>query len=71
LREHPETLAKIETAVRARANLIKTAASSDSESSSEESGVKSLPGATQVLPSSQSTPAKTGRRGAGATATAE
>ncbi|WP_397601375.1 recombinase RecA [Silvanigrella sp.] len=71
LREHPETLAKIETAVRARANLIKTAAASDSENSSEESGVKSLPGASQVLPSSQSTPAKPGRRGAGATATAE
>ena len=70
LREHPETLAKIEAAVRARANLIKTGASSEDNSSSDETSVKSLPGASQALPSSQTT-SKPGRRGAGAAATAE
>jgi recombination protein RecA len=69
LREHPETLAKVETAIRARANLIKAQASSESDSS--EDAVKSLPGASQALPSSTNTPSKPGRRGAGATATAE
>lgn len=68
LREHPETLAKVEAAIRARANLIKTASA---ESESAEESVKSLPGASQALPSSSSTPSKPGRRAAGATATAE
>ena len=36
LREHPETLAKIENAVRARANLIKTTSSAEAEA--EEAG---------------------------------
>lgn len=64
LREHPETLAKIETAVRARANLIKTAVA---EADGEDSTVKSLPGAAQALPSAatqQNT--KPGRKGAAA-----
>lgn len=70
LREHPETLAKVEAAIRARANLIKTQASSENDSTEE--AVKSLPGASQALPSSSSTTiSKPGRRGAGATATAE
>lgn len=73
LREHPETLTKIETAVRARANLIKTGgtASESDSASSDDASVKSLPGASQALPSAQATPSKPGRRGAGATATVE
>lgn len=63
LREHPETLAKIETAIRTRANLIKT--NSTPENDSAEETIKSLPGATQTLP--PSTPSKPGRRSMGAT----
>lgn len=68
LREHPETLAKIENAVRARANLIKTASSAEAEA--EEAGVKTLPGAAQALPSSAPTSQNTkpGRKGAAASA---
>lgn len=68
LREHPETLAKIENAVRARANLIKTASSAEAEA--EEAGVKTLPGAAQALPSSTPTSQNTkpGRKGAAASA---
>lgn len=70
LREHPETLAKVEAAIRTRANLIKTQPSSESDSVEE--SVKSLPGASQSLPSSaNNTPSKPGRRSAGATATVE
>ncbi|WGL59870.1 recombinase RecA [Pigmentibacter sp. JX0631] len=66
LREHPETLAKIENAVRSRANLIKTASSAESDA--EDSTVKSLPGAAQALPASSSPQqtAKPGRKGAAA-----
>ncbi len=70
LREHPETLAKVEAAIRTRANLIKTQPSSESDSVEE--SIKSLPGASQALPSSaNNTPSKPGRRSAGATATVE
>ncbi|WP_186644430.1 recombinase RecA [Fluviispira vulneris] len=65
LREHPETMAKIEAAVRARANLIRTPATADETS---EDSIKSLPGASQALPS---TPTKPGRRSAGASVSAE
>ncbi|WP_148697489.1 recombinase RecA [Silvanigrella aquatica] len=65
LREHPETMAKIEAAIRARANILKTGSSAENDAS--EDSVKSLPGTSQALPSAT----KSGRRGAGATATAE
>lgn len=66
LREHPETLAKIENAVRSRANLIKTAGASESDT--EDSSLKSLPGTAQALPASSSSQqtAKPGRKGAAA-----
>ena len=66
LREHPETLAKIENAVRSRANLIKTAGTSESDT--EDSSLKSLPGTAQALPASSSSQqtAKPGRKGAAA-----
>ncbi|BBH53184.1 recombinase RecA [Fluviispira sanaruensis] len=66
LREHPETMAKIEAAVRARANLIRTPANTTDEAS--EDSIKSLPGASQALPS---TPTKPGRRSAAASVSAE
>lgn len=64
LREHPETMAKIEAAVRARANLIKSQSTGDDDSSEE--NIKSLPATAQALPASS--PSKPGRRGAAASA---
>ncbi|RDB35743.1 MAG: recombinase RecA [Spirobacillus cienkowskii] len=68
LREHPETMAKIEAAVRAKANLIKTQSSGEQNVADEQT--KSLPGSTAaLLPSNQAN--KATRRGAGASVAAE
>ncbi|KAB8033504.1 recombinase RecA [Fluviispira multicolorata] len=68
LREHPETMAKIEAAVRARANLIRNPSNTNDENV-EDSTIKSLPGATQALPSTSSKPGR--RSSAGASVSAE
>jgi recombination protein RecA len=68
LREHPETMAKIEAAVRAKANLIKTQSSGEQNVADEQT--KSLPGSTAALPPSNQANKAT-RRGAGASVAAE
>lgn len=65
LREHPETMAKIETAVRIKANLIRTTAGNEGHT---EESPKVLPGASQALPASATKP---GRRGAAASVSAD
>ncbi|WP_338634738.1 recombinase RecA [Spirobacillus cienkowskii] len=68
LREHPETMAKIEAAVRAKANLLKAQTSGEQNVSDEQT--KSLPGSTAALPPSNQANKAT-RRGAGASVGAE
>jgi len=69
LREHPETMAKIEAAVRAKANLIKTQSSGEQNAADEQT--KSLPGSTAALPLSNQANKATRRGAAGASVAAE